>query len=100
VYNADAAHTLPAVIIECLVQSAPDRLVLLPSVPCRCAEGTLRGVRTRFGAHLDLSWSGHGATAVLRPSADRTIEVVAGGDRYPLLLAAGEEQVLSIPRRN
>ncbi|MGA5421948.1 glycosyl hydrolase family 95 catalytic domain-containing protein [Streptomyces lavendulocolor] len=99
VYNADAAHTLPAVIIECLVQSTPDRLVLLPSVPDRCTEGTLRGVRTRFGAHLDLSWSGHGATAVLRPSAHRTIEVVAGGDRYPLALAAGEEQVLSIPRR-
>ncbi len=30
VYNADAAHTLPAVLIEALVQSTPDRLVLLP----------------------------------------------------------------------
>uniref|UniRef100_UPI000A3D405F glycosyl hydrolase family 95 catalytic domain-containing protein n=1 Tax=Streptomyces bobili TaxID=67280 RepID=UPI000A3D405F len=31
VYNADAAHTLPAVLIEALVQSTPDRLVLLPA---------------------------------------------------------------------
>ncbi|GAA2494534.1 glycosyl hydrolase family 95 catalytic domain-containing protein [Streptomyces gobitricini] len=98
VYNADAAHTLPAVIIECLVQSTPDRLVLLPSVPPGCAEGTLRGIRTRFGARLDLSWSGTHATAVLRPSVDRTIDVVAGSDHYPLTLVADEKHVLSIPR--
>ncbi|MEI7032685.1 glycosyl hydrolase family 95 catalytic domain-containing protein [Streptomyces pratensis] len=99
VYNADAAHTLPAVLIECLVQSAPGRLVLLPAAPPDCAEGTLRGVRTRFGARLDLSWSAEGATAVLWPSSDRTIDVIAGDDRYPLTLVADEKRVLSVPRR-
>ncbi|GGO53716.1 hypothetical protein GCM10012286_61760 [Streptomyces lasiicapitis] len=35
VYNADAAHTLPAVLIEGLVQSTPDhRLLLLAAAPC------------------------------------------------------------------
>ncbi|WP_336317699.1 glycosyl hydrolase family 95 catalytic domain-containing protein [Streptomyces lavendofoliae] len=98
VYNADAAHTLPAVVIECLVQSTPDRLVLLPSVPGGCAEGTLRGVRTRFGARLDLSWSEHHATAVLRPSAGRTIDVIAGDDHYRLALVADEQRVLTVRR--
>ncbi|MEU0100037.1 glycoside hydrolase N-terminal domain-containing protein [Streptomyces sp. NPDC006267] len=99
VYNADAAHTLPAVLIECLVQSSPDRLVLLPAVPGRCAEGTVRGIRTRFGARVDLTWSDQGATAVLRPSADRTVQVIAGGDHYPLTLVADEKYVLAVPRR-
>ncbi|MEW2066244.1 glycoside hydrolase N-terminal domain-containing protein [Streptomyces sp. NPDC007346] len=98
VYNADAAHTLPAVLIECLVQSSPDRLVLLPSVPRECAEGTLSGIRTRFGARLDLRWSGERATALLWPSSDRTIDVVAGSDHYALTLVAGEQHVLSVPR--
>lgn len=31
VYNADAAHALPAAVIESLVQSTPHRLVLLPA---------------------------------------------------------------------
>ncbi|MFD3738061.1 glycoside hydrolase N-terminal domain-containing protein [Streptomyces sp. NPDC058629] len=99
VYNADAAHTLPAVLIECLVQSSPDRLVLLPSVPRECAEGTLRGIRTRFAARLDLRWSKDHATAVLWPSSDRTIDVIAGSDRYPLTLVAHEKHVLSLPGR-
>ncbi|MBH5135673.1 glycoside hydrolase N-terminal domain-containing protein, partial [Streptomyces sp. HB-N217] len=33
VYNADAAHGLPAVLIDMLVQSTPGRLVLLPALP-------------------------------------------------------------------
>jgi alpha-L-fucosidase 2 len=53
VYNADAAHTLPAVLIETLVQSTPDRLVLLPAPDPALPSGELRGVRTRFGAELD-----------------------------------------------
>ncbi|WP_097867275.1 glycosyl hydrolase family 95 catalytic domain-containing protein [Streptomyces sp. rh34] len=99
VYNADAAHALPAVLIECLVQSSPGRLVLLPAVPRECAEGTLRGIRTRFGARLDLRWSQEHATAVLWPSSDRTIDVVAGGVPCPLTLVAAEKHVLSLPGR-
>ncbi|MDF6046369.1 glycoside hydrolase family 95 protein [Streptomyces sp. JH14] len=79
VYNADAAHALPAVVVEMLVQSAPDRLVLLPALPAGYPAGELRGVRTRFGARLDLSWSDDGhATAVLHPTRDARVDVRAG----------------------
>ena len=68
VYNADAAHTLPAVLIEVLVQSTPDRLVLLPALPMTCPKGRLRGVRTRFGAEVDLDWGpGHGRRSYAPP---------------------------------
>ncbi|MEY9994687.1 alpha-L-fucosidase 2 [Streptomyces sp. V4I8] len=97
VYYADAAHTLPAVLIEMLVQSTPDRLVLLPALPPTFREGRLRGVRTRFGAEVDLTWTPEGATAVLRPSRSLRIELrTSPGDAQPLDLVAGEDHVLTL----
>ncbi|MCQ9184579.1 glycoside hydrolase family 95 protein [Streptomyces sp. IBSBF 2953] len=96
VYNADAAHTLPAVLIESLVQSTPHRLVLLPAPVPALGEGELRGVRTRFGAELDLSWGPRGARAVLRPRRSHRIEVrTSSGDVHSLDLVAGEDHVLA-----
>ncbi|MBW8822009.1 MAG: hypothetical protein JF598_28355, partial [Streptomyces sp.] len=96
VYNADAAHTLPAVLVEMLVQSTPDRLVLLPAVPTTCPRGELRGVRTRFGAALDLTWSPTEATAVLRPTRSHRVEVRTSSGTEPLELVAGEDHVLRL----
>ncbi|MFD9431396.1 glycoside hydrolase N-terminal domain-containing protein [Streptomyces sp. NPDC060002] len=97
VYNADAAHALPAVLIEALVQSTPDRLVLLPALPPALPSGELRGVRTRFGAELDLSWGPDGTRAVLRPGRGHRIEVrTSSGDVEPLALVAGEDHVLTL----
>ncbi|MEU1127336.1 glycoside hydrolase N-terminal domain-containing protein [Streptomyces sp. NPDC005899] len=110
VYNADAAHTLPAAVIEALVQSAPGRLVLLPALPAAYPAGELRGVRTRFGARLDLSWSDDGASALLRPTRDVTVDVrtgdghaltetSAGDSPAPLELTAGVDRVLTLRPR-
>ncbi|MGX1272683.1 glycosyl hydrolase family 95 catalytic domain-containing protein [Streptomyces phaeoluteigriseus] len=96
VYNADAAHTLPAVLIEALVQSTPDRLVLLPALGPALAAGELRGVRTRFGADLDLAWGPDGARAVLRPHRTHRIEVRTSSGTEPLDLVAGEDHVLTL----
>ncbi|AZQ39806.1 hypothetical protein EJ357_45585 [Streptomyces cyaneochromogenes] len=97
VYNADAAHTLPAVLIEMLVQSTPHRLVLLPAPPSALPAGRLTGVRTRFGAEVDLTWAPEGARAVLRPARTVRIEVrTSSGDAEPIDLVAGEDHVLSI----
>ncbi|CAL9592696.1 glycosyl hydrolase family 95 catalytic domain-containing protein [Streptomyces sp. enrichment culture] len=100
VYNADAAHTLPAVLIEMLVQSTPDRLVLLPALPADLPGGALRGVRTRFGAALDLTWSRDGAaTAVVRPDRDARVELRTSSGAEPLDLVAGEDRVLTVRAR-
>ena len=97
VYNADAAHTLPAVLIETLVQSTPDRLVLLPALPAAYPKGQLLGVRTRFGAELDLSWTPHEATAVLRPTRTHRVELTdLPPAPRPLDLVAGEDHVLPL----
>ncbi|MFF5338990.1 glycoside hydrolase N-terminal domain-containing protein [Streptomyces sp. NPDC013181] len=99
VYNADAAHALPAAVIESLVQSTPHRLVLLPAPLAACPAGELRGVRTRFGAALDLRWSADGGVrAVLRPERDARIDVRVGAGEVPAAafveLTAGVEHVL------
>ncbi|WP_406457097.1 glycoside hydrolase family 95 protein [Streptomyces sp. NBC_00876] len=111
VYNADAAHALPAAVIESLVQSTPGRLVLIPAPLAGCPSGELRGVRTRFGAGLDLRWRADGtATAVLRPTRDARIDVRTGdgstltessaGTPSALLeLTAGVDRVLDLRPR-
>ncbi|MFJ3307941.1 glycosyl hydrolase family 95 catalytic domain-containing protein [Streptomyces sp. NPDC086549] len=99
VYNADAAHTLPAVLIEMLVQSTPDRLVLLPALPRSYPAGELRGVRTRFGAEVDIAWTPHGARAVLRPRRTHRVELRTSSGAQPLDLVAGEDRVLTLGAR-
>ncbi|MFE5795181.1 glycoside hydrolase N-terminal domain-containing protein [Streptomyces sp. NPDC056503] len=98
VYNADASHALPALLVEALVRSTPGRLVLLPAPPPGlCARGRLTGVRTRFGARIDLSWAPGEYRAVLRPARDAGIELCAPEGRRRLTLRAGEELVLVSP---
>ncbi|MFJ8544212.1 glycosyl hydrolase family 95 catalytic domain-containing protein [Streptomyces sp. NPDC093586] len=100
VYNADAAHALPAVLIEMLVQSTPGRLVLFPALPADCPEGELKGVRTRFGAVLDLTWSPDGsATAVLRPDRTHRVELRTPAGTEALDLVAGEDRVIGVKAR-
>ncbi|WP_338895821.1 glycoside hydrolase N-terminal domain-containing protein [Streptomyces sp. TG1A-60] len=99
VYNADAAHTLPGVLIEALVQSTPDRLVLLPALPDAYPKGSLRGVRTRFGAEADLTWGPHGATVALRPTRTCRVELRTSSGAEPLDLVAGEDRVLTLGPR-
>ncbi|MFE2053312.1 glycosyl hydrolase family 95 catalytic domain-containing protein [Streptomyces sp. NPDC059459] len=97
VYNADAAHALPAVLIEMLVQSTPDRLVLLPALPASWPRGEIRGVRTRFGAELDLAWTPDGtARALLRPGRTVRVELRTSSGAEPLDLVAGEDRALGI----
>ncbi|MFJ9727785.1 glycosyl hydrolase family 95 catalytic domain-containing protein [Streptomyces sp. NPDC101209] len=96
VYNADAAHTLPALVVETLVQSTPDRLVLLPALPAAWPAGRLTGLRTRFAAELDLAWSPQEVTAVIRPTRTRRVELRTSSGATPLDLVAGEDHVLTL----
>ncbi|MFK0167809.1 glycosyl hydrolase family 95 catalytic domain-containing protein [Streptomyces sp. NPDC090306] len=96
VYNADAAHALPAVLVEALVQSTPTRLVLLPAPPPDCPEGGLRGIRTRFGATVDLGWNRGRARAVVRPTRDCRVELRTSSGARTLDLTAGEARVLLV----
>ncbi|MEU6393513.1 glycoside hydrolase N-terminal domain-containing protein [Streptomyces sp. NPDC046939] len=100
VYNADAAHTLPALLTETLLQSTPDRLVLLPALPGGWRRGAVTGLRTRFGARVDLRWSGATCTAVVRPERDADVALMTPvGGPGRLRLTAGEDRELRLRTR-
>jgi hypothetical protein len=87
------------VLVESLVQSTPDRLVLLPALSAAYPHGQLIGVHTRFGAEVDLSWTPHSATAVVRPSRTHRVELRTSSGTEPLDLVAGEDRVLTLGAR-
>ncbi|WP_331283896.1 glycosyl hydrolase family 95 catalytic domain-containing protein [Streptomyces sp. H39-S7] len=102
VYNADAAHTLPAVLIEALLHSTPDRIVLLPALLPFLLTGTLRGIRTRCGVTVtELSWSvpARRLRVVLRSATGRAVRLQTGADGRPRThrLPAGRDLVLNLP---
>jgi hypothetical protein len=67
IFNVDASGGLPAVVIEMLVQSQPNRIALLPALPASWSRGSLRGVRARGGVVVEeLRWDDGGADCTLR----------------------------------
>ena len=46
----------PAVMMEMLVQSTQNEITVLPALPTRWREGSLKGVRVRGGGKADLAW--------------------------------------------
>jgi hypothetical protein len=79
IYNADAAHCLPAVFTEMLVDSRPGVVDLLPALPPEWRGGSLRGVRTRAGVRLDeLTWDLDKGVARAVLASARELEIVVG----------------------
>ncbi|WP_329262042.1 glycoside hydrolase N-terminal domain-containing protein [Streptomyces sp. NBC_01478] len=86
IYNADAAHCLPAVVVEMLLDSRPGIVELLPARPPEWRSGSLRGLATRAGVGVDeLTWdvSEGLAKVVLTSPLERDIVLVCrdGSDR-------------------
>jgi hypothetical protein len=77
-YNADAAHAIPAVVVEALVGSRPGLIELLPALPRRWERGRISGVRCRNRVTVaELAWDLPRSTAcaVLRSDVDVTVTV-------------------------
>ncbi|MBB5780343.1 glycoside hydrolase family 95 protein [Nonomuraea jabiensis] len=92
IYNADAAISLPGVLLELLVYSRPGIVELLPALPPALARGRVRGVRCRGRVTVEeLSW-GDGVRARLTSPIDQTVTVVhrASGLRREVELPAGK----------
>jgi hypothetical protein len=77
IYNADAAHCLPAVFTEMLLDSRPGVVELLPALPPEWRSGTLRGIATRAGVRVDeLRWNVQEGAARVVLTSPREQEVV------------------------
>ena len=81
VYNADAAHCLPAVATEMLADSRPGIVELLPALPAEWRSGSLRGIATRARVTVgELSWDlDEGVVrAVLTSALEQQVTLAAG----------------------
>lgn len=106
IFNVDASGGLPALVIEMLVQSQPNRLSLLPALPESWSRGALRGVRARGGVIVEnLEWdaSGLDVTLLVAPGSsaarDGDLVEVVGPDGGTVMVDLSAGQVtLRIPR--
>ena len=82
-YNADAAHALPAVLIESLVQSRPGTLRLLPAPPPGLPAGTLRGITCRGRVTVEeLTWAPGRVRARLVSAVAQRVTVYGPSGRH------------------
>lgn len=79
-----------AAIGEMLLQSHAGELELLPALPSRWRDGSVRGLRARGGIEVDLAWAdGALASATLRATRSQSVFVRRGSWTATVDLAAG-----------
>ena len=79
-----------AAMVEMLVQSNADRIVLLPALPKAWQNGKITGVRVRGNARMNIAWrSGALQSAQIRSGRDAHRCFVYGDRRVDLTLPAG-----------
>ncbi len=79
IYNADAAITLPAIVMEMLIDSRPGVLELLPALPPELVQGSIRGVKGRNRVtivHLDWDRERKLIHAVVRSEQEQDLTLI------------------------
>jgi len=85
----------PAAITEMLIQSTPDEITVLPALPTQWTYGSLRGVRVRGGAKVDIAWKEGRLTELkLRSDRSRNYRVTYGNESVEVRLQPGQPVVL------
>jgi alpha-L-fucosidase 2 len=81
-----------AAIAKMLVQSSPERIVLLPALPNIWKDGSIKGLCVRGGAELSIKWANSQLTTCIIKAKHRLqTELVYKDKRIKIALEAGEE---------
>ena len=94
-FQIDGNLGFVAALIECLVQSHGPAITLLPSVPHRLGNGSVRGLVIRPGIVLDLQWASTpaGEVRLVRAGLRARTSRSAGAQRVSL---RGAERLVSV----
>ncbi|WP_337062883.1 glycoside hydrolase family 95 protein [Kineococcus sp. G2] len=102
-FQLDGNSGLAAAVAEALVQSGDEEVRLLPALPPDWPDGAVRGLRTRAGAEVELTWRGgrleRATLTALRASRVRLVAGPPGRD-VPLgefHLTAGQRTNVPVP---
>lgn len=94
IFNVDICGGLPAVVTEMIVQSSAHDITLLPALPHQWPEGEVRGVRTRCGVTMDLTWEkGKPVSAHLHALRNTSFQLCFQDNSWEMNLIAGQEQI-------
>ena len=96
-FQIDGNFGAAAAIAQMLIQSSGERVVLLPALPRAWESGSVKGLRIRGNAQVDLEWKEHSLTAcrITAYSALRT-RALYRGRSLEVDIAAGETCVLPV----
>ncbi|MCM1253844.1 MAG: glycoside hydrolase family 95 protein [Clostridium sp.] len=94
-FQIDGNFGAAAAIAEMLVQNTKERIVLLPALPSAWKKGSIRGLRLKGGASIDLLWE-DGKLCRCEITADKDFHsrLVYGEKQKEIRLQAGESVVL------
>lgn len=98
-FQIDANFGITAAVLEMLVFSKPGLIKLLPALPARWPQGSIRGIRARGGFEVDLEWQdGSLVIATIRRSASGSGSCIVkyGARSISITLAEGESRILDI----
>jgi len=95
VFQIDGNFGGCSAILEMLVQSNEERVVLLPACPVEMEEGELEGIRLKGNAFLQMKWKqGKVIYAQISAKSDWNRRVIWNGQEKEVFLNAGESCLL------
>jgi alpha-L-fucosidase 2 len=90
-FQIDGNFGETAAIAECLLQSEPGRIHLLPALPKAWKNGTVQGLRARGGFEIDIVWKdGRLTAAKIKSNAGGTCHVFNAEKEIALEMKKGE----------
>lgn len=91
-FQIDGNFGAAAGIIEMVIQSSEERIVLLPALPAKWQKGSLKGVRVKGGAVADVYWeNGELKKVIWRTQIACECNLLYKGMRGKLVIKPGQE---------
>lgn len=99
VFCTDVAHAIPGIFYEMLIGSDETGIDLLPALPDSMTQGSISGIETRCGVHIDnLTWDmeKEEATVTLTSRADCKLQLRTAAEERDLTLKAGKTKEMKV----
>ena len=99
VYCTDTGIGTVGIINEMLLYSNTGVIEALPALPNEWQNGSIKGLRARTNAAVDIEWNAGSVTLTVTSDKAQTIEIrLYGGEAQSVEFAAGETKTITFER--